>query len=327
MPRVDRCKQRVDSIKSSQKLSFKDIDERIRLTFEIANYLQKQALMRKLAISLMKYGCPAHRIQHFLRLTATAIDINAAFVYMPDVILLSFYDSAAHATETFFLGQTQGFDMSRLIEVYRLERLITLGQTTVDDAIEYLERIKALPLYFPEWVRSLSYAFAAFASSIIFFGGGWKEAGMAAGLGLWLAIYEIFSSKLPGMGPLFDITVSIIIGFIATAVSYANICYTPTAFAAVIVLLPGWPMAMSIMELASRSIISGVIRLVYAFIYSFLLAYGLTTGQGLYRTFDTKVQLYNPDTCPKTLSNWWYFLFVPWFCASIAIHSICSVSF
>lgn len=173
--------------------------------------------MRKLAIGLMKYGCPTHRIQHFLRLTANAIDIDAAFVYMPDVILLSFYDSAAHVTETFFLGQTQGFDMSRLIEVYRLERLITLGQTTVDDAIEYLEKIKALPLYFPDWVRSLSYAFAGFASAIIFFGGGWKEAGMAAGLGLWLAIYEIFSKRLPGLGPLFDITVSIIIGFIATA--------------------------------------------------------------------------------------------------------------
>lgn len=66
-------------------------------------------------------------------------------------------------------------------------------------------------------------------------------------------------------------------------------------------------MAMAVMELASRSIISGVIRLVYALIYSFLLAYGLTTGQGLYRTFNSSVQLYNPETCPGALSDWWYF--------------------
>lgn len=151
-----------------------------------------------------------------MRQTTHAIDIDTAFVYMPNVMLISFLDKDAHTTETYFMGEMQGFDMHRLNEVYRLNRLIMLGQTTIDQAISYLVKVMDAPGYFPEWVRSLSYAFAGFASALIFFNGGWPEAGLAAALGFFLAFYEILSNHWAGLGPLFDISVCIIIGFIAT---------------------------------------------------------------------------------------------------------------
>ncbi|KAJ2960086.1 hypothetical protein NQZ79_g4462 [Umbelopsis isabellina] len=296
------------------------LDDRIRLTFEIANILQKQSLIRQLARCLMRYGCPSHRLESVVRQVSKTLRIEADYVYIPNIMLMSFIDSSTHTTETYFVRELQGFHMSRLEEIYRLEKLISHGEVTVESALEYMDTVMTSPEYYPKWAMLVAYAAAGFAAAILFFGGSWKDAGLATALSFLLACYEIFANYVVALGPLFEITIAIFIGFIAKAATHGGFCFVPSSFGSIVMLLPGWTMTSAIIEVASRSWISGIIRMVYAILYAFLLGYGLSLGENVYLTIDPGVGASNPDTCPNQPSKWFYFLLVPLFSITYCVY-------
>jgi uncharacterized membrane protein YjjB (DUF3815 family) len=65
----------------------------------------------------------------------------------------------------------------------------------------------------------------------------------------------------------------------------------------------------SALELQSRAIVPGSIRLVYAIIYSLFLGYGITVGTALYGAMDPNAT--NATTCQAPLNSYWNFLLVP----------------
>lgn len=159
------------------------LEDRIQITFEIANILQKQEFLRKLCRSLMLYGCPAHRIEHAMHRVSRTLSVEAEYIYMPSVMLVTFMDSTTHTTETHFIRQTQTFEMHRLSDIYRLEKLVSHGEVSVDEALEFIDKVYNQPPLYPIWISPFVYAVAAFAGCILFFGGRWQEAGVSAALG------------------------------------------------------------------------------------------------------------------------------------------------
>ncbi|RKP33165.1 hypothetical protein BJ085DRAFT_27750 [Dimargaris cristalligena] len=81
------------------------------------------------------------------------------------------------------------------------------------------------------------------------------------------------------------------------------------ALAAVIMVLPGLMLTTSVMELASRCISSGAIRLFYALTIAILMGYGLLLGVELWHIFDD-FQVSSKASC-ASISSWWYFLLMP----------------
>jgi uncharacterized membrane protein YjjB (DUF3815 family) len=63
------------------------------------------------------------------------------------------------------------------------------------------------------------------------------------------------------------------------------------------------------LELQSRAIVPGSIRLVFAVIYSLFLGYGITVGTALYGAID--INATEETVCRDPLSPYWNFLFVP----------------
>ncbi|OZJ01836.1 hypothetical protein BZG36_04795 [Bifiguratus adelaidae] len=109
---------------------------------------------------------------------------------------------------------------------------------------------------------------------------------------------------------------SIFVGFLARASTRGSMCFTPIAFGGVVMLLPGYTMASGIIELASRHIISGIVRMVYAIMYSFLLGYGLSMGSSIYIAIDSKAVPATQDAqcvSPNRMTAWWNWLWVPLF--------------
>lgn len=159
------------------------LEDRIRITFELANILQKQDFLRKLARTLIWYGCPSHRLETAMKQVSKTLGVDAEYVYLPNVMFLNFLDSTTHQTETHFIRQVQGYDMYKLGEIYRLEKLVSHGEVTVDEALEFIDTINAEKDFYPRWTNPLVYALASFCTCIMFFGGQWKDAGVAAALG------------------------------------------------------------------------------------------------------------------------------------------------
>ncbi|KAI8087170.1 hypothetical protein BDF21DRAFT_335411 [Thamnidium elegans] len=296
------------------------LEDRIRITFEIANILQKQEFLRKLVKCLMLYGAPAHRLEYILREVSRTLGVDAEYVYIPNVMFLTFFDQTTHTTETHFIRSPQLFDMHKLGEIYRLEKLVSHGEVSVDEALEFIDRVSNEPVFYPVWLNPFIYATASFCGCVMFYGGQFKEGGLSAAMAIFFAFYELFSGRYMSFQPIWEITICIFIGFVSRV-----------AFASFIVILPGYSMAVSIIELVSRQLVSGVVRMVYAIIYSFLLGYGIEMGSELFGTIDpesVKAQsqatackaAYSSNTCVTIISQWFYFLTVPLFAVSYCVY-------
>jgi uncharacterized membrane protein YjjP (DUF1212 family) len=118
-----------------------------------------------------------------MKQVSKTLGVDAEYVYLPNVMLLNFLDSTTHQTETHFIRQVQGYDMYKLGEIYRLEKLVSHGEVTVDEALEFIDTINAEKDFYPRWTNPLVYALASFCTCTMFFGGQWKDAGVAAALG------------------------------------------------------------------------------------------------------------------------------------------------
>lgn len=55
-------------------------------------------------------------------------------------------------------------------------------------------------------------------------------------------------------------------------------CFQSVAASAIVLILPGWIIACGALELASRNIVSGSIRVVYALCYSMFLGFAISIG-------------------------------------------------
>jgi hypothetical protein len=174
------------------------LEDRIRITFEIANILQKQEFLRKLVKCLMLYGAPAHRLEYILREVSRTLGVDAEYIYIPNVMFLTFFDKATHTTETHFIRSPQSFDMHKLGEVYRLEKLVSHGEVSVDEALEFIDTVTNDPPFFPVWLTPIAYALASFCGCVMFYGGQFKEGGVAAALGSKVSLDEILFCYIKG---------------------------------------------------------------------------------------------------------------------------------
>ncbi|KAI8992317.1 hypothetical protein BDB01DRAFT_841642 [Pilobolus umbonatus] len=306
------------------------LEDRIRITFEIANILQKQEFLRKLVKALMAYGAPAHRLEYILREVSRTLGIDADYVYLPNVMFLTFYDQSTHTTETHFIRTATNFNMHKLGEIYRLEKLISHGEVSVDEALEFIDKVANDPPFYPVWLNPFVYATASFCGCVMFFGGRFKEGGLSAALAVFFGIYELFTGRYLSFQPIWEITICVLIGFVSRAVWQYGFCFTPVAFASFIVILPGYSMAVSIIELVSRQLVSGVVRMVYSIVYSFLLGYGIEMGSELYGAIrpesiteqgqsDECLKASSSTTCRTVISRWYYFMTVPIFAVAYCI--------
>jgi uncharacterized membrane protein YjjB (DUF3815 family) len=73
----------------------------------------------------------------------------------------------------------------------------------------------------------------------------------------------------------------------------------------------------SALELQSRALVPGSIRIVYAIIYSLLLGFGITVGSALYGLFDSNAT--SQTQCENPLPGLYGFIFVPPFVICISI--------
>ncbi|CAE6435638.1 unnamed protein product, partial [Rhizoctonia solani] len=97
------------------------------------------------------------------------------------------------------------------------------------------------------------------------------------------------AAKNPLYSNIFEISAAMMMSFIARGLSSINgnlFCYSAISSASVVLILPGSIILSSSLELASRSIISGSVKMVYAIVYSLFLGFSLTIGSDLFYLVD-----------------------------------------
>ncbi|KAF9356712.1 hypothetical protein BGX26_004868 [Mortierella sp. AD094] len=310
-------REKSDVSKSRSGLRKRNVADNRIIHRDIAEILTRQSFLIMIARSLILYGAPSHRIEETCALLAQKMQVDASFALLPGLMTISFNDPETHTSDTRHLRCSQGMDMNKLAGVHRIVLAVLNGES-VEKANQELEKLTLEPGLYPLWLTLLGWiGSSAFVSPLAFNGGGYDML-LAGFCGLMVGILGIIAGKFPVYGNIFEMTASILVGFIAKAFG-DRVCFSAVALAGVVVLLPGLLLTQAIMELSSRNIVSGAVKMFYALMYAFFLGFGLTLGAELWDYIAGASAVASASACQHSISRWWYFIVYPAVSASINI--------
>lgn len=311
-----------------------------QITLHVAAILQRQEFLLKLARALMMFGAPTHRIETQMQATARILDVQLRCIYFPSLMLVSFGDDLTHTSDTRFIKQPTLLDLCmycrcatgcfrntpRLIQnradplqTARLTDMHSIWSNTVRDKIgveeasrqldELMRRKPVINRYFMVLIGGL--CSSMICAGPMGFNGSFVDCLLAFPLGA-LLVWAQSSIKAELFSNVFEICFAGLNSFICAA-AYQNgtsgICYAAVTPASIVLILPGYIFLSGSLELQSKSLIAGSVRLVYGFLYSLFLGFGLSIGALVYTFFSGEViDASNDANCARSHDrDEWYF--------------------
>ncbi|OHE93114.1 hypothetical protein CORC01_11603 [Colletotrichum orchidophilum] len=297
-------------------------EEKHRITKHIAQILSRHKYLVKLCRALMMYGAPTHRLEEYMKMSARVLEIEGQFLYIPGCMIISFDDSATHTTEVKIVRSVHGVDLGKLRDVHDIYKQVVHDLISADEATIMLENITSRKLKFGNWMRVPIYGLASACVAPFAFQGRFIDLPIAFILGCilgWMQLILAPSNEL--YANVFEITASIVTSFLARAFGSINhgelFCFSALAQSSIALILPGYMVLCSSLELQSHNLVAGSVRMVYAMIYTLFLGYGTTIGTALYGMIDRHAE--SRTTCTNPLNRNWYLLFVPCFTLCLCI--------
>ncbi|KAL1946738.1 hypothetical protein VTO73DRAFT_14842 [Trametes versicolor] len=264
--------------------------QRIRIEFNITSVLNRQKFLMRLAKALMTFGAPSHRIESQLLSAARILEVDAEFIHIPGVIICSFGDQETKTSEMHFVKCGGRLSLGSLHEVHQIYRQVVHDEISARKATVKLEALMAAkPLYGAIVRCSLAFCLSGLIC-VLAFGGSFVDMWIAGIGATFLCLMQIgVATKSQLYANVFEISVTIIISFAARGLSSIRsqiFCYTAISSAGIVGILPGYLILSSSLELASKNIVCGSVKMVYALIYTLFLGFGLQIGSDLYLLFD-----------------------------------------
>lgn len=289
----------------------------------------------KLSRALMMMGSPSHRLETQIQATARVLEINAQVVYLPGTMLVSFGDDATHTSETKFLKQATGLDLGKLKEVHDVYWDVVHDEISVEDASTRLDYLMTSPPVYNAWQTLVIGCLCSSFICIPSFHGSFLDALMSAPLGGLLVGIQLLAARNDMFSNVFEITVATLVSFLAAVLaSTGKFCYTgeyaltsslTTALVSggIVLILPGYIVLTGALELASRNVTAGSVRIAYSLMYSLFLGFGISLGGEIFQRIlsrdikDAEDYMCHNTHYPgapwymQTPSGYWNYLCVP----------------
>ena len=119
----------------------------------------------------------------------------------------------------------------------------------------------------------------------------------------------------------FEISAAVLTSFLARAfgsIRGGNLfCFSALAQSSIALILPGYMVLCGSLELQSKSMVAGSVRMVYAIIYSLFLGFGITIGTVMYGLMDPNAT--SATTCQNPITSYYKWPFVPAFTLCLCI--------
>ncbi|XWX02349.1 hypothetical protein V2A60_010386 [Cordyceps javanica] len=296
--------------------------EQHRITIHIAGTIARHRYLMKLCRALMMYGAPTHRLEEYMTMSARVLEIESQFLYLPSCMIISFDDSSTHTTEVKLVRVPQGIDLGKLRDVHNIYKHVVHDKLGVEDATKQLDEVMSRDDKFPIWFRIFMYGVASASVAPFAFEGRFIDLPCAFILGCIVGILQlVFAPSNELYAHVFEVSASIITSFIARGFGSINngqlFCFSALAQSSIALILPGYIVLCSSLELQSHNLVAGSVRMVYALIYTLFLGYGITIGATLYGMMDSNAA--SETHCTEPLHRGWYMFFVPCFTLCLCI--------
>jgi uncharacterized membrane protein YjjP (DUF1212 family) len=288
-------------------------DQDTKIKFHVAGILKRQQYIIRMCRAMMMFGAPTHRLEESLAQSAKVLEINSQFLYIPGCMIISFDDFLTHTAEVKLVRCDEGVNLAKLQNTHDIYKEVLHDIIGLDEALSRLDDVMKAKNRHPIWLNILMYGLASAAIST-FFKARLIDMPLIFGMGTLLGLLQLVVAPLSKTyRTVFEVTATILISFLARAFGSIGgggiFCFSALAQSGIAMILPGWLVLSSALELQSKAIVPGSIRLVFAILYSLFLGYGITVGTALYGAMDPNAT--TETTCQNPLNSYWNFLFVP----------------
>ncbi|KAJ7482684.1 hypothetical protein FB451DRAFT_1029898 [Mycena latifolia] len=296
----------------------------VYITRHVAQIIQRQEFILKLTRALMMFGGPSHRLQAQIQSTGRVLDIQVNCMYLPDVVLISFDDSSTGTSNLKFIRQGSSLNLGKLNEVYALYWSVIHDEQSVSEASGALDALMRKKQEYRWWQLVLTGGMCSSSICTVSFNGSFLDALIVFPLGALLVAIQLLSVRNELYSNVFEITVATLFSFISAALASTGVfCYSAVASSAVVLILPGFIVLCGSLEIMSRNIVAGSVRMCYAVVYSLFLGFGLAMGAEAFEKMTSMTIVGSTDyTCSishdaagpwyqRTPSLYWAFLTVP----------------
>ena len=303
-------------------------EKNVKLTVHIAAILARQQYIMQLCRALMKYGAPTHRLEEYMMMTSNVLEVNAQFMYIPGCMFMSFDDPLTRTAEVKIIRVTQGLDLSRLAETHRVYKNVVHDKISVESATSDLDDIMMRDPRYNKWMRVLLTGLASVAVGPYSFSARPIDLPIIFFLGCLVGVMQhVLAPSSATYSNVLEVSAAILTSFLSRAFGSIHhkgervFCFPAMAESSIAMLLPGFSVLSSSLELQSHQMNAGSIRMVYTIIYSLFLGYGVTVGTTIYGLMDKHAT--TQESCSAT-AEWGneyiqHFPFVALFCLFAAL--------
>jgi uncharacterized membrane protein YjjP (DUF1212 family) len=229
--------------------------------------------------ALHRHGFSAARVEEVMVRLAERLGLPLAQVFStPTSIMAAFGPLGSQSAH--LLRVTPGsVSLSQLTQLDRVAADVLGGRISPDTGLERLDEIEAAPPPFGPALTLLAFALSS-AAVARFLGGGWREIGVAAVIGLITGALALLAAHWEPLGDVYEPVAAFVASLVAGLVSalvLAFSTYTAT-LAGLIVLIPGFTLTIAVRELATRHLSSGTARLSAASVTFLGIIFGVAFG-------------------------------------------------
>lgn len=292
--------------------------QKLRITVHIADILQRQRFIIRMCRALMMYGAPTHRLEEYMVMTSRVLEIDGQFVYFPGTMIVAFGDAATRTSEVHLVRCAQGLHLSKLSDTHKIYKDVIHDLIGVEEATQKLDELMKRRNAFSPWMCVLLYGLGSASVCTWGFGGGWLDIPITFGVGLVIGYLQFFMSSISNLySSVFEVTASIVVSFIARGIGSIKggdlFCFGAIAQGSLALILPGYIILCGSLELQSKNLVAGSVRMFYAIIYSLFLGFGITLGAALYGWVDKNATDAAQCSADHSIDDKWRIFFVPLF--------------
>jgi uncharacterized membrane protein YjjP (DUF1212 family) len=274
-----------------------------------------ETYIAKVCKVLIMYGAPTHRLERYAHHTAEALGLQLQSFYIPGCMMLSFGSPSSPQRSFHIIRCLQSLDLAKLGDVHTVYKDIIHERTTIEAASVCLDEILDRPAQFPIWCRVLAYGLACAFIGPVSYNAQPFDLPIIFVVGTIIGFFElVLVPRSELYGYVFEISASILASFLGRVFGSIRwghnqgFCFSAISQASIVMILPGFTITCSALELQSRNMVSGAVRLVYAIVYTLFLSFGFLIGISIYGAMDNNAS--SATSCSTSYGVWWPITFV-----------------
>ncbi len=227
------------------------------------------------ATLLHRYGTPSHRLERVMAKVSKTLGVEGIFLYTPTALIISLKDDTGE--KTFMRRVDSGtIQVDKLIGFDEVLERLEDGSIDVATASKQLHEVASAPPPFSAWVTAIACAILC-GTIAVFFRGNLIEVCLATFLGFIIAMLEMLHAKFGGERGMLEPLAGFAASISSLSIAHWLVPHDDrlVTLAALIVILPGLQLTISLTELAVGHLSAGVARLAGACVSLLTLTVGV----------------------------------------------------